>query len=326
MNRSICLFLGVVIVSVVQQSLSEKMIEYKIEAVDESRTQLGEAPYWDKVNGLLYYVDAPIGNIIQFNPATGSVIKKNLGDRTSIVIGYEGDSNSLLVSKRNEVRKMNWATGESELIATVSPELEGLERFNDAKCDPRGRLFIGTIMDKPEGGYEINGGGLYRLDGSEFIKVNEPGSGFTISNGMAWSNDVNHTKLYFNDSEDRKIYVFDYDIETGNLSNQQVLINCDESVDFVGGEYPDGMVIDKYGYIWICMYAGGRIVRIDPETARVIQEIKLPTAGIPTSLAFGEYQGNFGFYVTSTFSEDLPDDGKVLFVTWLGAEAYDFSG
>jgi len=310
---------------IVQQTQCERMFRYKVTAVTESRTELGEGPYWDKANRLLYYVDAFVGNIVQLNPSTGTVVKQSVGDLATMVIPYEGEPDSLLVSKRHEVRKMNWATGESTLVATVSPELGGLERFNDAKCDPRGRLFIGTVLNTAEGGLVPNGGGLYRLDGSNFIKVSDPDSGFTITNGLAWSNDVNHTKLYLNDSEGRKIYSFDYDIETGNLSNQTVMIDCDTHEDFLPGEYPDGMVIDKLGHIWVCMYAGHRIVRIDPETTRIVQDIQLETAGIPTSLAFGEYEGNFGFYVTTSFSETLPDDGKILFVTWLGAEVYNFS-
>jgi len=34
--------------------------------------------------------------------------------------------------------------------------------------------------------------------------------------------------------------------------------------DFVANEYPDGMAIDEFGFIWVAMYMGGRIVKINP--------------------------------------------------------------
>ena len=51
--------------------------------------------------------------------------------------------------------------------------------------------------------------------------------------------------------------------------NQRVMIDCDQSQDFVAGEYPDGMAIDKFGYIWVAMYAGGRVVKIDVDTGEI---------------------------------------------------------
>jgi sugar lactone lactonase YvrE len=41
---------------------------------------------------------------------------------------------------------------------------------------------------------------------------------FTISNGMAWN--LNNTKINFNDSEGRKIYVFDYELKRGTISKR----------------------------------------------------------------------------------------------------------
>ncbi len=103
------------------------------------------------------------------------------------------------------------------MIAEVAPELKGKERFNDGKCDAMGRLWIGTVLEGPNG-FVPEAGSLYRLDSDHFTKMSEK---FTISNGMAWN--LNNTKMYFNDSEGRKIYVFDYELKSGTISKRFII-------------------------------------------------------------------------------------------------------
>lgn len=87
------------------------------------------------------------------------------------------------------------------------------ERFNDGKIDAKGRLWIGSLIDYDNGWFVPNAGALYCLDHDKMIKVSD---GYTISNGMDWSPD--NKKFYFNDSEDRKTWVFDFDLKCGTLS------------------------------------------------------------------------------------------------------------
>ncbi len=102
------------------------------------------------------------------------------------------------------------------MIASVAPELKGKERFNDEKCDAMRRLWIGTVLEGQNSIFP-KGGSLYRSDSDHFTKMSEK---FTISNGMAWN--LNDTKIYFNDSEGRKIYVFDYELKRGTISKRFV--------------------------------------------------------------------------------------------------------
>jgi len=293
-----------------------------IKTVTEDVSELGEGPYWDAENQVLYFVDATSGDFKRLDPKTRQVEKLSQGVLVSMIIPYQDEPNTFIGSRWNELLKINWTSQTTTVLATVNTE----GRFNDAKCDPRGRLFIGTMVELPGGGVVPNAGNLYRLDGNNFTTV---ATGFSISNGMAWSNDANHTKLYFNDSEGRKIYVFDYDIETGTPSNKKVLIDCDQSSDFVAAEYPDGMAIDKFGYIWVAMYGGGRIVKIDVNTARVVDQVNLrPNVQVPSSLAPGPYEGNDGFFVTTAAigipQNERKDDGKILHISFQGGEVYKF--
>lgn len=205
------IFVFLVIVSL----QSGQSMDPTIETATDDVSQLGEGPYWDSENSVLYYVDAFKGDFKRLDPATRKVTKISQGVLVSMIIPYADEPNTFIVSRRHQLLKLNWTTEKVTVLATVNPDLNGLERFNDAKCDPRGRLFIGTVLEKKGGDIVTKGGALYRLDGKKLVKV---ANGFSITNGMAWSNDENHKNFYLNDSEGRKIFKFDYNIENGSLS------------------------------------------------------------------------------------------------------------
>ncbi|HIC27867.1 MAG TPA: hypothetical protein EYO85_00250, partial [Rhodospirillales bacterium] len=52
-------------------------------------------------------------------------------------------------------------------------------------------------------------------------------------------------QMYYTDSTKREIYLFDYNAETGDITNQRVFVQTaeDEGV-------PDGMTVDAEGYVW----------------------------------------------------------------------------
>jgi len=298
------------------------IVESTLQVVSEAHVaELGEGPYYSESERALYYVDATAGEYCRVDTLTGQVQRRtNNNVLVSIIIPYANDPGFFITSRRNDLLRLNFATGATTVLATLSPELEGRERFNDAKCDRQGRFFIGSVMEDANGGPIAGLGSLYRLDGNSFVKV---ATGFTLSNGMAFSN--NQTELYFNDSEGRKVYIFDYNPSTGELSNQRVLIDVATHPDFVDDEYPDGMAIDYYGYIWIAMWNGGRVVKVNPRTARVEDQIVTVGNKIPTSIAFGEYKGKFGLYMT-TASIGIPEnqrinDGKVMHIDFNGGDA-----
>jgi sugar lactone lactonase YvrE len=94
----------------------------------------------------------------------------------------------------------------------------------------------------------------------------------SIPNGFSWSPDGKI--LYIADTLARTIYAYDYDLETGSISNK---------IDFFkpGGPVgnPDGSVMDQEGCLWSAIYGQGKVVRISPDGA-VIAEILLPTRSI----------------------------------------------
>lgn len=57
-------------------------------------------------------------------------------------------------------------------------------------------------------------GSLYTLELDGTVKTKK--TGVSISNGLAWTAD-NRT-MYYIDSTPRKVYAFDFDLNTGNIS------------------------------------------------------------------------------------------------------------
>jgi len=82
---------------------------------------------------------------------------------------------------------------------------------------------------------------------------------------------------------------------------------------------PDGAAVDSEGFYWSAQFDGGRIVRIDPASAEIVDEIALPVRW-PTMVAFGGADLKT-LYITSSredrSEEELaryPQSGDILAV------------
>jgi sugar lactone lactonase YvrE len=144
-------------------------------------------------------------------------------------------------------------------------------------------------------------GGLFRIDpdGTVTRWAEEVG----IANGLSWSPDGR--RLYFSDSRENRIDVFDFDAARGVPSNRRV---------FAGGGPggPDGATVDAEGCLWVARYGAARLIRYRPDGG-VEREVPLPCAQ-PTCCVFGG-EGLRTLYVTSARGGlDTPGeaDGAVL--------------
>jgi sugar lactone lactonase YvrE len=146
-------------------------------------------------------------------------------------------------------------------------------RFNDGKCDPQGRFWAGT-MDLGE---KDPIGALYRIDpdGSSHVMV----EGVAISNGLAWSTDSR--TLYYIDSPTRIVRAFDFDPDSGAVSNPRVAIRFSPEDGF-----PDGMTTDSEGMLWVAEWGGACMGRWNPLTGERLARIDVP-APHTTSCCFG---------------------------------------
>lgn len=284
-------------------------------------SELGEGPHWDIDTQSLYLTDIVNNKIQKFNPSTGQYTFAILDKQVSIVIPVRGKRDQYVITLDNEVAIITW-DGRSEKVSkveTIAKVDEGKNnRINDAKCDPKGRLFFGTMNDDKDT-VKPKEGSLFSLSNG---KVTTHAGEIGISNGWAWN-----TKLklaYYNDSFAGSVDAFDYDIEKGTITNRRPIFTL--SKHNLNGLL-DGMTIDVDGNIWTAVFNSSKVIKIDPRKPEtLLQTIEFPAKQI-TSVAWGGIDLDV-LYVTSGSltaqgfvepgEELLPPNGGTFRVTGLG--------
>jgi sugar lactone lactonase YvrE len=243
--------------------------EMPVNTFNDTRCDLGEGPAWDECSQSLFWVDIK-GRKIFAAAADGTLRNTwNTADQPSAVIMAQ--SGSMLVTTGQQVMELCVDSGDMTTKLQLSDEPSG-NRCNDAKCDPLGNLWIGT-MDSQE---KERAGRLWRIDSSGEGTVFLDGIG--IANTLAW--DMLRGRFYFADSMVGDIYVFDYDSKKSEIEHRSTFFHRD-----CAPGVPDGSAIDEEGYLWNARWGGGCVVRISPD-GDLDHVVEVP-AECPTSCAFG---------------------------------------
>ncbi|MDZ8052660.1 MAG: SMP-30/gluconolactonase/LRE family protein [Aulosira sp. ZfuVER01] len=236
--------------------------QYSPKNILEVRTRLGEGPCWHQDEQLLYWVDIYNHRVHQFNPATNAHKFFDVGEVVGCIA--PAGTNRLIMAQRRRLAFLDTSNSKVTPILTIEDN-EPDTRLNDGKCDAAGRFWFGSMNTSGPKGC------LYRYDPNGSLHKLE--TGLTISNGLGWSPDNN--TFYLTDSPLKTIYAFDFDAETGSISNRRVFIDLNTE-----SFYPDGLTIDGEGCIWSAMWDGWCIIRFDPsgkEMMRVIMPVQRPT-------------------------------------------------
>jgi sugar lactone lactonase YvrE len=146
-----------------------------------------------------------------------------------------------------------------------------------------------------------------------------------ISNGIAWA--PNGKTMYFNDTPTRQVLAFDYDLDTGQISNTRVIIRFEKSFGF-----PDGMTSDTDGNLWIAMWGGARVSQWKPD-GTLLAQFGVAARNV-TSCVFGGARMNELFITTALVRTDaaglrkFPQAGGVfrMETNVTGMPTYEFGG
>lgn len=245
---------------------------------------LGESPLWDRKKRILYWIDILDNKIYAFHK------KRFYEFNYSFYISSIGLTNkgNLICATSKGILLINPFKKEKTVVHNLAKftKESSFNRFNDGKIDYQGNFILGS-MDKNE---IKKSGNLYQIN-SRRIKILD--QGYKICNGPAFSPDGK--KMYFSDSLNQIIYVFDYDSDGGKISNKEIF-----SVLSKKGEFPDGLTVDQNGHIWCAVYGGSRIQRYSID-GKVREIINLPTKQI-TSCCFGGKENNC-LFITSASKE-----------------------
>ncbi len=247
-------------------------MEYVARPLLERDCQLGEGALWDIGGGVLYWVDILAGEVHLFDPGTGIDQVIDVGSHVGTVVRRR--SGGLVVAVAEGIRGLDLQTKKvGEVIATVDLN-GGKRRFNDGKCDPAGRFWVGTMDYK----FAKGAGELYRVDVDH--TVHRMLGNLTISNGIVWTGDAK--TMYFIDTPTGQIWGFDYDVESGGISNKRVAVTVPNDMG-----HPDGMTVDSEDNVWVALYGGGAVGRWDPRTGNLLDKVAAPGAKAVTSCALG---------------------------------------
>ena len=257
------------------------------ELIADYLNHVGEGPLWHVNEKRLYWVDIPQGRIFWFDPESGEHEQFFQG---RVIGGFtiQEDGALLLFMDRGSIAVLR--DGDLTYVVDEIPE-ERDTRFNDVIADPRGSVFCGTMPT------DTQPAKLYRLDpdGSLTVVLDNIG----LSNGLGFT--LDRKQMYYTDSFARKIYIFDYNEITSEISNQRVFVETPE-----GQGIPDGMTVDADGYVWSARADGSALFRYTPDG---VQERSIPfPAKKVSSVTFGGPDMD-EIYVTTIGGDNKADEG-----------------
>ncbi len=254
----------------------------------------GEGPVWHPEQRALYWTDINRFLVHRFTPDSQATLTWMFGEPvTSVNLTTDPDQLLLVFGACVGL----WSPLTHPYVKTIFRFSEAPEmRFNDARVDPRGSLWVGSMRNNvgirgEDLDVSFENGVLYRIDPDG--RASEWKHGLGISNTVAWSPDL--TTFYFGDTTANAIYQFDYDLRTGKISNERPFL-----VTYPHGA-PDGSALDSDGFLWNTRPGAGCLIRVAPD-GNVDRIVDLPVSR-PTSCAFGG-EGLKTLYITTARSAD----------------------
>ena len=249
----------------------------KIETAYRCKNTLGEGITFSKKDQTLYWLDINnTSKLHRFNLINQQI---DIFEIPEIVTATSIKSeNEIILVSNNGINLFDTNNKKFQRILNIENKFLHT-RSNDGASDVMGRLWFGTMQnnfDKDGESIPIkeNIGKLYRVDKDNIITIVEDNIG--IPNTFVWSPD--NKNFFFTDTLDGNIVKYDYDVETGNLSNKQFFANFDRG-------FPDGSTMDTDGCLWNCRWGGSCVVRYTP-SGQVDQVIEMPVENI-TNCVFG---------------------------------------
>ena len=251
----------------------------KPECIWQTKAFLGEGTLWVKSLNSIFFTDIKRKKIFTFNTKTKrkKIIKinKEIGFLSHI------KKNIFILGLKGELRIVNLKNNKK--IKSIFIEIDKpLNRLNDGKTDPRGRLWFGS-MDNLE--RNIQNGSLYCLNKN--LKLKMVDNKYMITNGPAFINEKN---FYHTDTKKRIIYKIKID-KNLNILEKKIF---KKFVDVEG--FPDGMTTDRFKNLWVCHF-GGSSISVFNQKGKKIYKIKLPAKNV-TNCAFGGANNN-DLYITT---------------------------
>lgn len=242
------------------------------DVIDDQMLACGECPMWDWRNGIFYWADILGGKMFSYDPKTGD---KALVCEGKNISGFTlNEQGGFVCASHQGV----WLWDVNRGWTKITDEYEGEQLIcNDATADAKGRFIFGTHHYAGQGiGDEIRLGHIFSMDSEG--KLTKLDDGYGLPNGIAFSPD--QKIMYVVDTFTREVFGFDYDPETGSVSNKRVVVKVPDNEGI-----PDGMTVDAEGCLWVAQHYGSCVVRYSPD-GEVLLKLFVPSLQT-TAIVFG---------------------------------------
>lgn len=256
----------------------------EVECVVDCQNNHGEGPAWSVDEQKLYWLDIQSSELWRYDPETGET--KTWKSQERIAAFAFREDGGLLVAFESGLAFYDPETGRTEKIQDMEPDL-ATTRMNDGRCDRQGRFIIGG-MDESENAKPISN--VYRVDRD--LSIHQIISGVTCANSTCFSPDGR--VMYFADTPLGEIWAYDYNINTGAITNKRIFADFSDQPGT-----PDGSIVDSEGFLWNAQWNGHRVIRYRPDGS-VDRVIEFPVLN-PTCVAFGGKDLDILYVTTSRY-------------------------
>ncbi len=245
-----------------------------------SKTILGEGTLWVPSHNSIYFVDIKKKKILILNIKNNKkrIIKvdKEIGFLAHI------KKDIFILGLQSELRIINLKNNKTIRSIPIEKD-KPLNRINDGKIDPKGRLWFGT-MDNLE--RNIKNGSLYCLD--KKLNIHKVDTKYCITNGPAF---IDADNFLHTDSRSKIIYKI-------KINKKYKIVKKSKFLKFSKKDgSPDGMTIDSKKNVWICHF-GGACISVYNSKGKKIHKIDLNAKNI-TNCTFGGLNNNQIFVSTA---------------------------
>jgi sugar lactone lactonase YvrE len=253
------------------------------------QNEMGETPIWVPEENALYWVDAAQKIIYRFDAATGE--QQSFRPDVPVRGLCRRASGGWLLIADTGLAFWNAHTNQSQFILNPCADQPGIQ-VNDGAIDRQGRLLVGSYNPQ---NLSAADGSLYRLDPDLSLHVLD--TGLILSNGIGVSPDGK--TIYVAEMFANHITAYDYDTTSGTVSHRRVFVRIPPERG-----YPDGVTVDRDGFVWMAHWGGWRVTRYDPD-GQLERTIQLPVE-IVTCIGFGGAQLEELYITTAWYSLNTP--------------------
>lgn len=241
-----------------------------VRQVAQTEDVIGEVPLWDARANVLSWIDILKPAFHRLDPATGEVKTHTPPEKLGAyaLTGTE----ALLIGGRGGMAMWTPQTGAFERLSR--PEADRPENIlNDGRADPAGRFLIASMNRNLSG----TTGRLWQVEAGKGTRLLQDEE-IMLPNALCWNPDGRI--LYFGDSHTNRIYAYDYDVATGEISGRRLFADTSRIPGVA-----DGASVDAHGYLWNARFGGGCLIRLAPDGS-LDQTVDMPVTQ-PSHVTFG---------------------------------------